>query len=355
MSYLGNIYNEITTLGDFLNTPREAVASASNLDLLTLVPATRHINITGTNTINSFNITEGMCYFVRFDSVLTITNSSSIVTQRNSDILTTPGDTCIIRATADDVVELIAYETSSGTGTTEFQALLFKSDTSATDDSDPGSGFFKWNNGTQLSTSTLYFDNNTSDTVDVTTLFNSFSTGYLYIQQKSDRTKWQMWDITSKVVGAGYYKFNVSLLAYGGALLDDADAYCLFIPFSNLLVKVNQYSKNQSVLHVALTDASTTNTDASLSNNFTLLLTSGVGSTRTLANPTNLTDGMVLNWRFKQPASGGPCNVVYGSKFKWAGGTAPTLTTTASAIDRVSGIYVAADDVIEMTKVLDIR
>ncbi len=94
---------------DFLNTARIDVASASTINLTTAAPGTRHINITGTTTINGFTVAAGQCYFVRFAGALTLTNSVSLVTQTGANITTAAGDTCIIRATAANVVELLAY------------------------------------------------------------------------------------------------------------------------------------------------------------------------------------------------------------------------------------------------------
>lgn len=107
------------------------------------------------------------------------------------------------------------------------------------------------------------------------------------------------------------------------------------------LSDVHVFTKNQSVAPVALTDGATISVDASLSNNFKVALSGN----RTLANPTNLTDGMVLNLKVKQDATGGR-TLAYGTKYKWGGGTAPVLSTAANAIDFVSAYYDAADDIL---------
>ena len=89
----------------------------------------------------------------------------------------------------------------------------------------------------------------------------------------------------------------------------------------------------------ALTDASPTTLDASLSDDFTLLLTAAIGATRVLSNPTNLTTGQGFVVRFKQPAAGGPCNVTYDTLYKFPGGAVPTLTTAADAVDLLTCFY----------------
>ncbi len=94
---------------DFVDTLRVNVASTATVDLTTSAPSTRHINITGTTTITGFTIESGDCYFVRFDGALTLTSGASLVTQTGANIVTVAGDTCILRATADNVVELLSY------------------------------------------------------------------------------------------------------------------------------------------------------------------------------------------------------------------------------------------------------
>lgn len=92
------------------------VSSASTVNLTTGAPDTRHINITGTTRITGFTVEAGRAYFVRFDSALTLTNSGSIVTQSGANITTSAGDTCIIRSTAANVVEVLSYMPAGGWG-----------------------------------------------------------------------------------------------------------------------------------------------------------------------------------------------------------------------------------------------
>lgn len=88
-----------------------------------------------------------------------------------------------------------------------------------------------------------------------------------------------------------------------------------------------------------LTDGATVSVDASLANNFRVVL----GGNRTLANPTNLISGQVINFRIKQDGTG-TRTLAYGSKYKFPSGTAPVLTTTASATDFMSCQYDSTDD-----------
>ena len=79
-----------------------------------------------------------------------------------------------------------------------------------------------------------------------------------------------------------------------------------------------------------LTDGATVTPDFAASNNYTLTL----GGNRTIANPTNLTAGQSGSIFLVQDGSGSRL-ASWGSYWEFAGGTAPTLTTTASAVDRI--------------------
>jgi len=78
----------------------------------------------------------------------------------------------------------------------------------------------------------------------------------------------------------------------------------------------------------ALTDGATITPDFALANNFSVTL----GGNRTLANPTNLTAGQHGVIVITQDGTGSR-TLAYGSYFKFPAGAAPTLTTTASAVD----------------------
>lgn len=78
----------------------------------------------------------------------------------------------------------------------------------------------------------------------------------------------------------------------------------------------------------ALTDASTITPDFAVANNFSLT----IGGNRTLANPSNQTAGQSGIITITQDGTGSR-TLAYGSYWKFPSGTAPTLTTTASAVD----------------------
>lgn len=77
-----------------------------------------------------------------------------------------------------------------------------------------------------------------------------------------------------------------------------------------------------------LTDGATITPDFGLGNNFSVTL----GGNRTLANPTNLTAGQSGVIFIAQDATGSR-TLAYGSSWDFPNATAPTLTTTANAVD----------------------
>jgi hypothetical protein len=88
------------------------------------------------------------------------------------------------------------------------------------------------------------------------------------------------------------------------------------------------FTKAQRGAYVTLTDAATIATDLSLGNQFQVVL----GGSRTLGAPTNVVAGQSGVIRVVQDGSGGR-TLAFNSVFKFPGGTAPTLTTTANAVD----------------------
>lgn len=91
---------------------------------------------------------------------------------------------------------------------------------------------------------------------------------------------------------------------------------------------VQTFSVAQRGAVSALTDGATITPDFAVANNFSVTL----GGNRTLANPTNLTAGQSGVIVITQDGTGSR-TLAYGSYWKFASGTAPTLTTTAAAVD----------------------
>lgn len=90
-----------------------------------------------------------------------------------------------------------------------------------------------------------------------------------------------------------------------------------------------EFSKTQNFNATTLTDGATIDWDAS-ANQVTSVTLAG---NRTMNAPTNLVDGAVYLLIVLQDSTGSR-TLSWNSVFKWAGGTAPTLTTTASARDQ---------------------
>lgn len=99
----------------------------------------------------------------------------------------------------------------------------------------------------------------------------------------------------------------------------------------------------------ALTDGATITPDFALANNYSVTL----GGNRTLANPTNITAGQSGVIVITQDGTGGR-TLAFGSNWKFPSGTAPTLTTTASAVD-VLAYYVESATRITARLVGDVK
>lgn len=115
------------------------------------------------------------------------------------------------------------------------------------------------------------------------------------------------------------------------------------------LAVTQSFTKAQRGTPVALTDAATIAVDLSLGNNFSVTL----AGNRTLGDPTNVTAGQSGVIVVTQDGTGSRTLAFAGTKWKFAGGTAPTLTTTASAVD-VLAYYVESSTRITVTSLLNV-
>jgi len=98
--------------------------------------------------------------------------------------------------------------------------------------------------------------------------------------------------------------------------------------------EVHTYTKTQSGSITALTSTSTSiAVDLALNNHYSHTFTENT----TLANPTNIVAGTSGSFFFTQHASS-PKTLAFGSYYDFAGGTAPTVTATNSARDRIDYI-----------------
>lgn len=93
------------------------------------------------------------------------------------------------------------------------------------------------------------------------------------------------------------------------------------------------YTAGQRGEITALTDGSSITPDLADSNNFSVTL----GGNRTLANPSNIVAGQSGSLFISQDGTGSR-TLAYGSYYDFIGGTAPTLSTAANAVDRIDYI-----------------
>jgi hypothetical protein len=114
------------------------------------------------------------------------------------------------------------------------------------------------------------------------------------------------------------------------------------------LAVAQSFTKAQRGTVVALTDAATVAVDLSLANNFSLTL----AGNRTLGAPTNTTAGQSGVIVVSQDSSGSR-TLAFNSIYKFAGGSAPVLTTTASATDLLA-YYVESSTRITVTSLLNV-
>lgn len=95
-----------------LDGVRVDVQSAPTVDLTAISEKTPHLNIVGSVGITGFKVAAKKGYLVRFAGALTLTNSATLVTQTGANIITKPGDTCIVRAIGVNAVEILCYRSS---------------------------------------------------------------------------------------------------------------------------------------------------------------------------------------------------------------------------------------------------
>ena len=106
------------------------------------------------------------------------------------------------------------------------------------------------------------------------------------------------------------------------------------------LTAVQTFTAGQRGEETALTDASSIATDLALSNNYSVTL----AGNRTLANPTNTVAGQSGSIFITQDGTGSR-TLAYGTNFKFVAGTAPTLSTAASSIDRIDYVVASATQI----------
>ena len=124
--------------------------------------------------------------------------------------------------------------------------------------------------------------------------------------------------------GDGYFK----VVASNGSTLTNLFTIGSTTNTNIMSDSANEYTKTQNFNATTLTAASTVAWDASINQVTSVTL----GGNRAFGAPTNQVDGAVYILRVIQDGTGSRIPT-WNAVFKWSSATAPTLTTTASAID----------------------
>lgn len=88
------------------------IASAATIDLDTATGDL--VDVTGTTTITTITVAEGVEKTVRFTGILTLTNGASLVLPGAANITTAAGDFAVFRGYASGVVRCVSYQRVSG-------------------------------------------------------------------------------------------------------------------------------------------------------------------------------------------------------------------------------------------------
>ena len=107
-----------------------------------------------------------------------------------------------------------------------------------------------------------------------------------------------------------------------------------------LLATAQNWTAGQRGEITALTSASTVTPDMADSNHFSCTMAHNI----TFANPSNLTAGQTGSIFLTQDGTGSR-TASWGTYWDWVGGTAPTLTTTAAAVDRIDYVVRSASSI----------
>lgn len=128
-----------------------------------------------------------------------------------------------------------------------------------------------------------------------------------------------------------------SLPLTGNELIPADTALGSGLPPQTVLIKPSALKQYERAV-LALTDAATiTTADYNTSSFYTVTL----GGNRTMNFPTNMMNGAGFRFVLTQDGTGSR-TVTWATGYQWAGGTAPTLTTTAAHYDVISCFSITA-------------
>jgi len=180
---------------------------------------------------------------------------------------------------------------------------------------------------------------NTAKVTNVTTDLSVTANGTSLTVTSSDGTDASIPAVTTTAWGAMTDEDKVKLDGVETSA-DVTDATNVTSAGAGMLAVDQTWTGAQRGTITALTDAATIAVDFDSSNNFSVTL----GGNRTLGQPSNQTAGQSGSIFITQDGTGSR-TLAYHADWKWAGGTAPTLTTTAAAVDRIDYTVAAANTI----------
>ena len=118
------------------------------------------------------------------------------------------------------------------------------------------------------------------------------------------------------------------------------------LPATNAVTDAAQtFTAGQRGEITVLTDAAYPTIDLGSSNNFVLTFTSTIGNTREMPNPSGTISPGQSGSIFLVQDGTGSRTITWGSYWDFVGGTAPTLSTAANAVDRIDYIVRTATSI----------
>jgi hypothetical protein len=343
------------TLTSALNeAPTATIASAASVAIG--ASAGNTVNVTGTTAITSFDaIAAGAVRRLLFPGALVLThNAASLICLGGGNITTAAGDSAQFLSLGAGNWEMVEYSRANGSplviasaavlgGVKVGAGLAVAGDgTMSASGAAPGTQTLTdFANAAGTTTGLTYgyqagvirADNVVTAVAAGTVLLTASTTNYVEVTGAGA--------VSANTVGFTSGRFPLATVVTGVSTITTITDKRGVIALGGVqLGGINVYTKSQSVTPSALTSGASIALDASLSNNFKLVL----GVNATLANPTNPTDGMVVNIRIRQDATGSR-TLAYGTAYKWPGGAAGVLSTAANAVDLLSMYYDSTDAV----------
>jgi len=180
---------------------------------------------------------------------------------------------------------------------------------------------------------------NTAKATNVTTNLSVTANGTSLTVASSDGTDASIPAVTTSAWGAMTDEDKTKLDGIETAA-DVTDATNVTAAGAGMLSADQNWTGAQRGAVTALTDGATIAVDFNSSNNYSVTL----AGNRTLGQPSNQVAGQSGSIFVTQDGTGSR-TLAYHADWKWVGGTAPTLTTTAAAVDRIDYVVAAANKI----------